>query len=164
MVINSIQHLQLMETLLCRKPPQMGIIIRSKKSFILFAFEKLKQLSLLMLCFISLCRFLILRTLQIHTVRIASDSNILVTLLMPFVCIWFICFLFADTDGSSGSDRNTSEAEPKPKPKSVPRKDPPPKPRPSPPVTAPTSAPQSVRFWFFLLKFVVGMFMHVNVP
>lgn len=46
-------------------------------------------------------------------------------------------------NGSSGSDRNTSEAEPKPKPKSVPRKDPPPKPRPSPPVTAPTSAPQN---------------------
>ncbi|CAI8598814.1 unnamed protein product [Vicia faba] len=43
-------------------------------------------------------------------------------------------------NGSSGSDRNTSELETKPKQKPIlPRKEPPPKLRPSPPVTAPAT-------------------------
>ncbi|RYQ84841.1 hypothetical protein Ahy_B10g104333 isoform B [Arachis hypogaea] len=49
--------------------------------------------------------------------------------------------LYADTDGSSGSDRNTSEAEPKPK--VIPRKEAPPKPTPPPSVPTPSIAFQN---------------------
>lgn len=98
-----------------------------------------------MLCFIRFCRFLILHTHQIHRVRIASDSNILVVDGSTFCLNLFDILFTPETDGSSGSDRNPSELEPKPKQKPIlPRKEPPPKLRPSPPVTAP--ATQNVGF------------------
>lgn len=79
----------------------------------------------------SFCRFLILRTHQIHTVSIVFDSKFsaILCLCIP-VCVGLICFL-GHIDGSSGSERNNSEAEAKPK--SIPRKEAPPKPSPSVP-------------------------------
>ena len=92
--------------------------------------------------FYSFGRFLILLTRQIHIVSIVSDSKFL-----PFFLLYEIGFIgliiddmfLTHTDGSSGSDRNNSEAEIKPKQKPIPRKEAPP--RPSPPASA---APQNV--------------------
>lgn len=56
--------------------------------------------------------------------------------------------LIADTDGSSGSDRNNSEAEVKPK--VIPRKPAPPKPAPPAAVHAPASALQNVWIYDFI--------------
>ena len=51
--------------------------------------------------------------------------------------------MLPNTDGSSGSDRNNSEAEPKPK--VIPRKEAPPKPAASPSIPIHAASPQNVR-------------------
>lgn len=58
-----------------------------------------------------------------------------------FVCVLLIDLLLLCTDGSSGSDRNNSESEPKPK--AIPRKEAPPRPAQSAPASA-ASAHQNV--------------------
>lgn len=145
-------HLQLMETHQCRKPPKMDIIIRSNKSSSAFCWERRRVFTLFGFANIlySFCRFLILRTRQIHIVSISIrfKSSLLITVaLLAFG--WYVLLSADNTDGSSGSDRNNSEAEPKPK--AIPRREAPPKPTRSPPVTTThPSASQNVRIYDFI--------------
>lgn len=112
-------------------------------------------------------RFLISRTLQIHTVTTESDSNLNLVYsfsiwLIPGVylfCMW--CnhdLVYANqlgvVDGSSGSDKNYSEPEPKPKP--IPRRDAPAKQSHSLPISA--SAPPIVKVPYLDLLLFLKIF------